>query len=544
MPSVYPPYELRRTRGPLDRLNDVFNVRDFGAVGDGASDDTHAIRAACEALQSAGGGTLEFPPGTYDVFASTTGNLGTFIGLNGVMLRGHGATVRVNLNKTIVASEGAFFSFSGCSDVTIDGFRTDGPTLDVSQTTVKGYEFVRLANGCRNVNMPRNRVKNMIAGLICSRLVSDPESYRSQNIKIGVLEVVNTWYGVNNQYSGDFLTIDVLRSDTVHRSLFVYGCSRVRAEIWSKNCKANDVNISGFGGVPTEEISVIYHSDTESTACNSQARCAIRLFGNTAQTIRNVKLTLDIRYGATGDTGASAVRIEKFDNSMAYDTVDRGHVIDGLDISGFIDGTPSYNDGGVIVLYNGCTWGAADFFYRWNFHDLTITGAAGAAFVNIGAESFADWIALRNIKSTSAVSVRSGTPSNYRAPSTGKRIVENVSCTNLNSVATYEPIGRHRPPNTTQPINLGWQGQPITNIAVGAAVVMNLPASVVGMKYGPFIREDARIMDIAPNGTEIIGAGTAGQKLRLNALGNLVSLECFVAGRWEVTAVQGAVSYV
>lgn len=41
------------------------NVRDFGAVGNGETPDTAAIRAAIAACQEAGGGTVFFPVGTY-----------------------------------------------------------------------------------------------------------------------------------------------------------------------------------------------------------------------------------------------------------------------------------------------------------------------------------------------------------------------------------------------------------------------------------------------------------------------------------------------
>ena len=45
---------------------DVFDVREFGATGDGKTKDTKAIRAACAAVAAAHGGTLLFPaPGTY-----------------------------------------------------------------------------------------------------------------------------------------------------------------------------------------------------------------------------------------------------------------------------------------------------------------------------------------------------------------------------------------------------------------------------------------------------------------------------------------------
>lgn len=43
----------------------IFNVKDFGAAGDGATDDTAAINAATNAMLAAGGGTVYFPDGDY-----------------------------------------------------------------------------------------------------------------------------------------------------------------------------------------------------------------------------------------------------------------------------------------------------------------------------------------------------------------------------------------------------------------------------------------------------------------------------------------------
>jgi hypothetical protein len=43
----------------------TFNVRTYGASGDGKTIDTPAINRAIEAVAAAGGGTLVFPAGTY-----------------------------------------------------------------------------------------------------------------------------------------------------------------------------------------------------------------------------------------------------------------------------------------------------------------------------------------------------------------------------------------------------------------------------------------------------------------------------------------------
>jgi polygalacturonase len=48
-----------------DRAEGTFNIRRFGAIGDGVHLDSPAINIAINACSKAGGGTVEIPPGTY-----------------------------------------------------------------------------------------------------------------------------------------------------------------------------------------------------------------------------------------------------------------------------------------------------------------------------------------------------------------------------------------------------------------------------------------------------------------------------------------------
>ncbi len=45
----------------------IYNVKDFGAKGDGVTDDKLAIQAAVDAAHAAGGGDVYIPAGTYIV---------------------------------------------------------------------------------------------------------------------------------------------------------------------------------------------------------------------------------------------------------------------------------------------------------------------------------------------------------------------------------------------------------------------------------------------------------------------------------------------
>ena len=55
-----------------DKGGQVFNVKAYGAVGDGVTDDTAAVNAAFAAAYAAGGGVVYFPAGTYLIAGSLT----------------------------------------------------------------------------------------------------------------------------------------------------------------------------------------------------------------------------------------------------------------------------------------------------------------------------------------------------------------------------------------------------------------------------------------------------------------------------------------
>lgn len=76
------------TRTIQNKLRDTVSVKDFGAVGDGVADDTAAIQAAFDTLQS-----VYMPKGTYYVTDMLTMN-------NGQMLHGDGRTESIFTIKT------------------------------------------------------------------------------------------------------------------------------------------------------------------------------------------------------------------------------------------------------------------------------------------------------------------------------------------------------------------------------------------------------------------------------------------------------------
>ena len=52
---------------PMDAENKIWNVKDFGAVGNGRTDDYTALQRAVNTVLRKGGGTIYFPAGTYTI---------------------------------------------------------------------------------------------------------------------------------------------------------------------------------------------------------------------------------------------------------------------------------------------------------------------------------------------------------------------------------------------------------------------------------------------------------------------------------------------
>lgn len=113
----------------------TFNVKLYGAKGDGVTDDTAAIQAAINAAVAAGGGVVFFPLGTY-VLSSALSVTGDNIILKGA---GWGSVLQptTNANTDIIATgipgtvgaSGYIRYYLGVEQLKLDGSKMSGTTL-------------------------------------------------------------------------------------------------------------------------------------------------------------------------------------------------------------------------------------------------------------------------------------------------------------------------------------------------------------------------------------------------------------------------------
>lgn len=114
-----------------NRFADIYNVKDFGAVGDGTTDNQAAFQAAVNAALAAGGGTIYIPKGTY-WFSSMANSAKINVGNGNLTFKGDGNSSILKFAQPNFYSGSLFFNADNTpnkGDLTFQDLQIQG-TLD------------------------------------------------------------------------------------------------------------------------------------------------------------------------------------------------------------------------------------------------------------------------------------------------------------------------------------------------------------------------------------------------------------------------------
>lgn len=378
--------------------SDVVNVYDFRTTS-GDTDHTAALVAAASALQTRGGGTL-LVPGDLRV-ASTeysaslpASPLCAFSSLNGVRVIVLGD---LHVDRSFADGETlTLFQFTDCKNVEVQvpyGYSA----VSSDSSPARGPELVRCLGACRNVKVSATLDK-FYAGVLCNAAAGAADTARTKGVVLD-LTVSNGYYGFVGQFSGDQVDARIV-ADGMVRSYFVYGVRTQRVRVESKNNGADDCILRGYLGYGVEDVDLTYRNVGSTTAATAAPGVAIApnvATGNTtASTFRNIRVNIHVEYGGIGGPG-HAFYIYKTLDDTNLDTVDRGHVIEGLDVTLTVVGQNQGNTAYPWLL--GGTWGGTnDSFRNWRVSRASVEGASNSVLLTL--TSLKDRATFSNIVSS------------------------------------------------------------------------------------------------------------------------------------------------
>ena len=108
------------------KLRETVSVKDFGAVGNGVTDDVDAIDSGIAYLKSIGGGTLYFPTGTYAISTDSINGI-KIQDASGITLCGAGQSATTI--KSLSGNGGHTLSIFDSNNITIENLTVDGNRL-------------------------------------------------------------------------------------------------------------------------------------------------------------------------------------------------------------------------------------------------------------------------------------------------------------------------------------------------------------------------------------------------------------------------------
>lgn len=355
------------------------NVADYGAVGDGVTNDTTAFVDAFAALQALGGGQITGGQGkNYAIAAPISSTLITLTSCNNINI--DFSMCKITDTTTYTGTQSStLFNFVTCSKIDLSANVVSQQSVTLSPTTLnlRGLKVVRLTQGGSQLNVNLNLIGGL-EGINAFKLNTDPASYEFSGIT-GTVKSYGVYYPYVGTFSGNNVDL-ILEGENSNRSFFIYGVNHNKFRLYTKNAQGTAL-IKAFNGYGCQNVDVDW-TDVDSTNNQSAApRLSIEWGDSTAATHSDIRINVNWKNPAASPWGNSLGFAKFSDGGGTADTTGRGHRLYGLALTGFSD-----NTGTALSHVN---WEAGAFSTSGT-PDL-MTGYEIGPFVALGSSNSMSW---------------------------------------------------------------------------------------------------------------------------------------------------------
>ena len=220
------------------------NVKDFGAVGDGVTNDRTAIQAALNATLTAGSKRVFFPSGDYYLGSyNTYTQMLTLAGLGDNLVLETEHDVLFRTNTTAPALPAIFYSENN-SNLRVGSMRFydagyDSTIVGGLLKGAIGFQIINATTQAQDIVFDSLHGEHMVMVLGISSGATPSAFNRTRGIHVKQLISNDCFYGFNAANDGDAVTIDNLNAYQNYRPYFVYGVSGHRVKIFNRNPRSS-----------------------------------------------------------------------------------------------------------------------------------------------------------------------------------------------------------------------------------------------------------------------------------------------------------------
>lgn len=311
---------------PIPAGRDFVSVKEYGAIGDGVTNDRAAIVAAFANHKN-----IFFPEGTYWMgeFSSSDRIIDLTTAGDDITIN-TGGNVELTCTSTTNVNP-VFFYLRSNNRFKMQQMRFRD--LNYSRTNSRGGIAITMdAAGADwgGVDVDAIYAFNCYSGIV----IATKSTTRVRGVHIGVLSTIQCNRGYNGQDQGDNIVIDLLYAEQCERAVFIYGISGFHANVFVRNNYGTTgvVNISrAVGGYNTDDVCIKYIARENTVDIYHVMINHIDLLGGE---ISNIRVDVDIR----GAVAYDAVRIVNYTGSGGSETgAASSNLVYDIDIKGSVD---------------------------------------------------------------------------------------------------------------------------------------------------------------------------------------------------------------